>query len=252
MKQRKNKIVTLMLAGLLTFSLAACGSTEDESEARSQARYEEVKADLETGAETLTNTLTALTDAERESYKESTDSFTVAAVEAWEDVMDEAGELVQIQSVTSENDEDNYTATVLAECSENDVEFVYTYDKDTGAATSIAVNVEYSLATNMQRAGMNTIMGLGIVFLVLIFLCFIISLFKHVNKAVSRQEKKEEPVKAAPAPAPVAEIQEEDLTDDLELVAVITAAIAASQQTSADGFVVRSIKKANRSKWQRA
>ena len=98
---------------------------------------------------------------------------------------------------------------------------------------------------------MNTIMGLGIVFLVLIFLCFIISLFKHVNKAVSRQEK-EEPVKAAPAPAPVAEIQEEDLTDDLELVAVITAAIAASQQTSADGFVVRSIKKANRSKWQRA
>lgn len=249
MKQRKNKIVTLMLAGLLTFSLAACGNTEDESEARSQARYEEVKADLETGAETLTNTLTALTDAERESYKESTDSFTVAAVEAWEDVMDEAGELVQIKSVTSENEDDNYTATVLAECSENDVEFVYTYDKDTGAATSIAVNVEYSLATNMQRAGMNTIMGMGIVFLVLIFLCFIISLFKHVNKAVSRQEK-EEPVKAAPAP--VAEIQEEDLTDDLELVAVITAAIAASQQTSADGFVVRSIKKANRSKWQRA
>ena len=31
------------------------------------------------------------------------------------------------------------------------------------------------------------------------------------------------------------------LTDDLELVAVISAAIAAAEGTSADGFVVRSI-----------
>ena len=51
------------------------------------------------------------------------------------------------------------------------------------------------------------------------------------------------------APAPVAE---EDLTDDLELVAVITAAIAASENTSSDGFLVRSIKKANKRNWQRA
>ena len=44
---------------------------------------------------------------------------------------------------------------------------------------------------------------------------------------------------AAPA-APVSE--PEDLTDDLELVAVITAAIAAASETeSADGLVVRSI-----------
>lgn len=249
MKQTRKKIITLMLAGLLVVPLSACGKTEDDSQTRSQAQYEEIKENLESGAETLTNTLTALTAEERESYKASSDSFTVAAVEAWENVMDDAGELQQIKSVTSENEDDSYTATVLAECSENDVEFIYTYDKDTGAATSIAVNVEYSLATNMERAGLNTIMGLGIVFLVLIFLSFIISLFKYVNKATPKQEKKET-VKAAPAP--VVETVEEDLTDDLELVAVITAAIAASQQTSTDGFVVRSIKKVNRSKWQRA
>jgi len=35
------------------------------------------------------------------------------------------------------------------------------------------------------------------------------------------------------------------------LIAVITAAIAASQGTSSDGFVVRSIKKINKSRWQR-
>ena len=46
--------------------------------------------------------------------------------------------------------------------------------------------------------------------------------------------------------------KEENLTDDLELVAVITAAIAASEGTSADGLYVRSIKRVNKSKWQRA
>ena len=39
--------------------------------------------------------------------------------------------------------------------------------------------------------------------------------------------------------------------DDLELVAVIAAAIAAAENTSTDGFVVRSIKKVNKSKWQK-
>ena len=56
---------------------------------------------------------------------------------------------------------------------------------------------------------------------------------------------------AAPAPvaAPVAEPVVEDVTDDDELVAVIAAAIAASEgKTSTDGFVVRSIRKINRRK----
>ena len=39
--------------------------------------------------------------------------------------------------------------------------------------------------------------------------------------------------------------EEENVEDDLELVAVITAAIAASEGTSADGLVVRSIRKVN-------
>ena len=56
---------------------------------------------------------------------------------------------------------------------------------------------------------------------------------------------------AAPAPvaAPVAEPAVEDVTDDGELIAVIAAAIAASEgKTSTDGFVVRSIRKVNRRK----
>jgi predicted house-cleaning noncanonical NTP pyrophosphatase (MazG superfamily) len=48
------------------------------------------------------------------------------------------------------------------------------------------------------------------------------------------------------------EEETEELSDDLELVAVITAAIAASEGTSADGLVVRSIKRARNSQWKKA
>ena len=48
-------------------------------------------------------------------------------------------------------------------------------------------------------------------------------------------------------------VTEEDVSDDLELVAVIAAAIAASEgAASTDGFVVRSIRRVNKNKWQRA
>ena len=40
-----------------------------------------------------------------------------------------------------------------------------------------------------------------------------------------------------------------DETDDLELIAVITAAIAAQEGTSTDGFVVRSIRRRPSNKW---
>ena len=67
-----------------------------------------------------------------------------------------------------------------------------------------------------------------------------------------RRQRRTQPVApAAPvtvaAPEVLQEPTEEDLTDDLELVAVITAAIAASETyTPATDLVVRSIKKANR------
>ena len=56
---------------------------------------------------------------------------------------------------------------------------------------------------------------------------------------------------AAPAPAVAAPVVEEELSDDLELVAVIAAAIAAYEGSEdASGYVVRSIKKSK--KWHNA
>ncbi len=110
-----------------------------------------------------------------------------------------------------------------------------------------------STGEKMKKAGMNTLLGMGTVILVLIFISFIISRFKYIGQLQKKNEKQpENNISNAPASQPAVQSQvQEELTDDLELVAVITAAIAAAQGTSADGFVVRSIKRAPSSRWQR-
>ena len=61
-------------------------------------------------------------------------------------------------------------------------------------------------------------------------------------------KKKEEKETVETKPV-VAEQKETSAMDDLELVAVITAAIAAETGTSSDGFVVRSIKRRTSNNW---
>ena len=110
----------------------------------------------------------------------------------------------------------------------------------------------------ISDAGINTVICLAVVFTVLIFISFLISLFKYIPKleaALSKKDKKTELAENAVVNT-VSQIEvkeeEEELSDDLELVAVITAAIAASAGTSTDGFVVRSIRRSNNRKWAKA
>ncbi len=114
------------------------------------------------------------------------------------------------------------------------------------------------ICSAISDAGINTLICLAVVFTVLIFISFLISLFKYIPKleaALSKKDKKTELAENAVVNT-VSQIEvkeeEEELSDDLELVAVITAAIAASAGTSTDGFVVRSIRRSNNSKWAKA
>ena len=98
------------------------------------------------------------------------------------------------------------------------------------------------------EAGLNTAMGLGIVFCALAFISLIISLEGKIFGAFGKKKAapKTPEVPAAPAPAVAPEVEED--TDDTELVAVITAAIYAYEaenggEVPADGLVVRSIRR---------
>ncbi len=112
------------------------------------------------------------------------------------------------------------------------------------------------VVTSIPEALVNTVIGMGTVFVVLILISFIIYLLKFVPSLLDRSKKEEIVVRsenAAPSvpaakpaekPAPVVSGN----TDDTQLVAVITAAITAAMEqegtpVAADGLVIRSIKK---------
>ncbi len=114
---------------------------------------------------------------------------------------------------------------------------------------SAALNPKSTVGELMGKAGLNTLIGMGTVFAVLILISVIISCFKLISKVQERKDRKKEPAKEATgvdnAVTQIA-VQEEAVeeTDDLELVAVIAAAIAASQgAASTDGLVVRSVRR---------
>lgn len=125
--------------------------------------------------------------------------------------------------------------------------FSVSYDTS-GSQTELRVEEYKSLGQKMGKAGLNTIMSMAIVFVVLIFISLVISCFKIIGVMQNQKNQKMAasvrvaPMPITPSPKAAADTVEENLVDDLELVAVITAAVAAASETeSADGLVIRSI-----------
>lgn len=215
---------------------------------------EEEVTSFKESAVSLIETVTAFTDEEIDSYLEQGEDFVVAAVTSWKNTKDELGAYVSVGEQTVETDGNDVviTSDVTFEQKTASVEIIA--DTKEAAYISMAFNVNYTMGEKMTQAGLNTIMGIGVVFLVLLFLSWLIGMFKHVSKLEKLLSGKKEaaPAPAKPAPIAAAPVEEEELSDDEELVAVIAAAIAAYEGTSTDGFVVRSIKKSNSRKWKRA
>lgn len=232
----------------LTLTMSVCAFAADTV-------TEDEVANYKSAAETLISQIAGFSDEEIETYLTQNDAFTTATMESWKGVKDELGAYSSIVSQDVEKDGDVVTISTVAQFEKAKADVVLMLDLGQQMYTSMTYSVQYSLADNMQRAGMNTLMGIGIVFLMLVFLSFVIGLFKYIEKFqnVGKKKAAEEAPKAEEAPAPAiaqSEAADEDFADDLELVAVISAAIAAYENTSGDSFVVRSIKKSN--KWHRA
>ena len=167
---------------------------------------------------------------------------------------DEFGDFVGLKEYeggTTDKD-GNVTYTAVYEFTDHNMRLALEFDKD-DVVTTVTMDPIYSKGEIAKKAALNTLIGMGSVFAVLILLAFIISLFKYVSVFENRGKAKKDAAEkaAAPAPAPVAPAAPAP-ADDLQLIAVITAAIAAAEGTSADGFVVRSIKRRSNNKWKKA
>ena len=172
---------------------------------------------------------------------------------------------ISMLDYTIEENNGNVTVNVKAVYDKHDVEYSFVYEENSAYAYSyeltgqsvspyqvkeITATPDYSFGEIMGKAAANTLMGMGTVFIVLIFISLIIGRLSSINALVvklSSGKKKDETTPAA-APAPQVQAAPANPMDDAQLVAVITAAVTAANEAAGgtDSLVVRSIRKAKR------
>lgn len=254
MKHTWKKLGGLVSIGVLALSLSACGS---EEEGINSAVLDNLYQTTTATVETLVS-YDAATMEQAMEENPGMDDFTKAAFTSWLDSQEELGAYVSYEEIEPEEavskDGTNYVVDLEGTFENGTADIQMVYDMKL-QPESIGFSKVYTTAEKLQSAGMNTIVGLGTVFVILVFLTFVISLLKYVPVWVDSfgNKKKQAPVPAPAAvpaaPAPVEPVEEE-LADDGALVAVIAAAIAASENMSPDGFVVRSIRRSKKSNWR--
>ena len=167
----------------------------------------------------------------------------------WRDSLAEIGEMSEVTGARTEVKTDETIVYVDVDGSKRDAVVEFVLDEN-GAFKSITTSPKYTMGELMTKAGLNTLIGMGTVFAVLILICLIISCFKIISKLQNLSSGKDKtPAKTVGEQAvdnTIAQIIQKE--DDLELVAVITAAIAAAEgsapgATGTDGYVVRSIRR---------
>ena len=252
----KKKISLLGLILILVLSFTGCGKSET-------TEYDQ--ATLEQYAEFVVQNFEAMTTEQLDSFSDmrdlqldtqlmnaglpvdGTDFLTM--ISSWEAAEEECGAYVEHGDWTMEVKNDGVSLTSEAKYENRDADIIFSFNEK-GDMESMDVSAHYSTGEILKKAGLNTVLGMGTVFVVLIFISFIISLFKFIpaiqNKFSKKPQAETKKETSAAAPAPVEVVP---ATDDSELIAVISAAIAASEGTSTDGFVVRSIKRRKSNKW---
>lgn len=251
----------LLVLGMITcmFGLTACGGTVEEVD--NYGMTEETAIQFATDLIDFVNYFT-VTGQQQQIETEELVYYMMNSMgevpEEYEDVLSAAvtsyaaalPDMGDYQSVTDHEIiyDDGILINVTVQGSLRPAKVEIMLDEDL-ELLSISTNVVYTFGETMTKAALNTLMGMGTVFAVLILIIVLISSFALIPKiqAAFSGKKEEKPVAETKVVQQIVKNEEvayEDVTDDAELVAVIAAAIAAYEGSgSASGYVVRSLKR---------
>jgi sodium pump decarboxylase gamma subunit len=220
----------------------------------------EAVSNMQMLAENYINAFSEMTDedlaTQMAAATKSKDYTMETAFKSWESVKGDLGALVSYETATVTLGDEGYIARINAVYELRNMEMTLMVDEEFTTIQGVSFSPDYTTGEKMAKAGMNTLMGMGVVFVVLIFISWVIGMFKYISVFEAKMKAKNAPAPApapAAAPAPVAApvVEEEEYVDDTELISVIAAAIAASEgKTSANGLVVRSIKRVSNRSWK--
>ena len=207
MKNKKPSIRTMFLLCAMTLCLAGCGMASESGLAEPDQTQADYMIQSATG---LFGSLAELNGSENEAQarqipiiNKGLDSFQMAE----EDLGDlSLTEITDIEVKTLS--EHNYEVSFRVPGTEHDALvstlFEEGFNETTGQfylePTGITTNVDFSFGELIQQAALNTVLGMGTTFLVLILLSVVISLFSLLNKAQQKSNQTQETPKAdAPA-----------------------------------------------------
>lgn len=255
----KKKISLLGLALILTLSLAGCSGRSEEKTIYDQTAMEQY-------ADALIMNFSNMGEADMQVFRDMSDlelslmlmqsglpidgEAFLAMMDAWVAGCNECGAYMESGPYELEIKNDGAILKTDARFADRAGTLEFAFDEKMNME-NLTVNAIYTKGEILTKAGLNTVLGMGTVFVVLIFISFIISLFKYIPAIEAKFKKTKTPEAKATeiAVAPAVSAEETGISDDGELVAAIAAAIAAYEGTSTDGFVVRSIKRRKSNKW---
>lgn len=266
MRKTAVKKLTVFLAVLTcVFALAGCGSSsntdvKDEqitvSESDQQSWYQTGTTLIQTIDQAQENGI----DLEQEYISQGSDSATAetigAAQENWTESLADIGTVQDITGESVEFTPDGGQVKMDVTGSDHNAVVTISVEKSVTGNYQLSgfnCDVTYSFGEKLGQAGLNTLLGMGTTFVILILLALIITLFGKIMTGAFKRKKPEKqtsepaPAVETAAAAPEEEAPAEEEADDTALVAVIAAAVAAYEgKTTTDGFVVRSIRKSRK------
>lgn len=116
-----------------------------------------------------------------EQYEDSGESAMAGAMESWLTTKEELGSFVKVESSSTEFKDKQYVCSVNASFEKRALDATIVFTKQ-GMLVNMEFAPVYTLKENMGRAAIHTLIGMGTVFIVLIFISLIIGCFKYINQ----------------------------------------------------------------------
>ena len=193
----KKKLSLMLCLCIMALTLAACGSSDPQDVDYGGMSY----SDLQSSAQNLVTSIAAFSDEELSAAIETNEQYAkqyakqygreyteaeavINLLQSWLDSTSDVGTFVGLGEFSIDKTSDTVTVDQIVNFSERDVDvtFVYEYNYLTEEIemTDATADIVYTLGEKLEKAALNTLMGMGTVFCVLILISLIIYCFRFI------------------------------------------------------------------------
>ena len=188
MKQFMRRALAVLCLTMAMLSLTACAN----STAAEETMDEQEKTYVAQMADSTLRTFDMMSQEELQATlkaaEKSKDTVLSAAITSWLGVKEDLGALVSVDAVEVELVEDGSGADIDATFEKRKMSAHIAIDEDKTHYTAISFNPAYTTGERLSKAGLNTLMGMGTVFLVLIFISFLIGPVSYTHLDVYKRQ----------------------------------------------------------------